>query len=213
MKSSRFWLAVIGALAGLLLLGGAALADTAKPLGSGPLTPSAGALKPSPKAPPPAGMVNPLQESFESGTLGDFASAVTTCVPGGCGASAVMTYTHSGAYAAFLPDVSNISDQQLVLTSALALPAGATSAGLTFWQRYEFEADPTHSYDGGYSKSPPTAEPPGPMPQRISPWAATMRLLIMPTRIRWAGAWPGPALPAARSSRCRSTSSPISVGA
>ncbi len=148
MKPARFWWSLLGALTGLLVLGGAALAADPKPLGTGPLPPSAGVLH-SPKVPPPAGVVNPLQEGFESGTLGDFASAVTTCAPGSCGATPVMTYTHSGAYAAFLPDVGNISDQQLVLTSALALPAGATSAGLSFWQRYSFETSGTSYYDGG----------------------------------------------------------------
>src|SRR5579859_2037859 len=152
--TSRFWLPGFCALLGLLVLGGAALAGPNHPLGPGPLRPGGGPTAPAPgrpvpKGPGPAGAIAAVQESFESGTLSDFAAAVPTCVPGGCGWTAVMTYTHSGLYAAFAPDVANVADQQLVLTSSLALPAGATSAALSFWQRYGFETSGSSYYDGG----------------------------------------------------------------
>ena len=98
--------------------------------------------------PTPTACVNnstPLNEGFESGTLGSFVSAVPTCVPGGCGWSPLTTDRHSGSFAAFAPDVSNISDQQLVLIGGFAVPATASSASLSFWHRMTTE----NTFDGG----------------------------------------------------------------
>jgi hypothetical protein len=83
-----------------------------------------------------------VQEGFEGGTLGIFASSVATCVPGGCGWVLVPT-PHTGANSAFVPDVSNVSDQRLT-SNPFTIPAGATLAQLTFWHRYSFEG----GYDG-----------------------------------------------------------------
>jgi extracellular elastinolytic metalloproteinase len=91
-----------------------------------------------------------LSENFESGTLGKFASAVATCVPGGCGWSAASTASHGGTFSAYAPDVNNVSNQRLQLVSAFAIPAsGVTGAHLTFWHRYSFEGSGTSNYDGG----------------------------------------------------------------
>ena len=46
------------------------------------------------------------------------------------------------------PDVDNIANQFLTLSSPLAIPAGATQATLSFWHRYTFEGSSTH-FDGG----------------------------------------------------------------
>src|SRR5207249_9198003 len=76
-------------------------------------------------------------EGFESG-LGQFTSQVATCVPGGCG-WVITTTSHSGVGAAFAPDLSNITDQYLVTTNPIAIPASATQAELSFWHQYAFE--------------------------------------------------------------------------
>ena len=93
----------------------------------------------------PDDITQPLSEGFEGGTLGQFVSVVAACVPGGCGWKP-DSVAHTGAYAAMAPDVNNISDQQLTLINAVAIPATATAAQLTFWHRYAFEA---LNYDGG----------------------------------------------------------------
>src|SRR5437763_215969 len=103
---------------------------------------SATASSPSPPS--------PLSEGFESGTLGAFASAVATCVPGGCGWSAVTTAAHTGTFSAFSPDLANITDQRLTTINPVAIPAGGLSnATLTFWHRYTFEGSGANYYDGG----------------------------------------------------------------
>jgi hypothetical protein len=111
---------------------------------------SAAAAPPSGAAAPngPDMAVSGVQETFELGSLAasQFVSAVPTCVPSGCGWSVVNTAAHGGTYAAFAPDVAGIADQQLSLNTALAIPASATSASLTFWHRYTFE---TPNFDGG----------------------------------------------------------------
>jgi hypothetical protein len=86
----------------------------------------------------PDDITQPLSEGFEGGTLGQFVSVVTACVPGGCGWRP-DSVAHTGAYAAMAPDVSNISDQRLTLSNAVAIPATATAAQLTFWHRYDLE--------------------------------------------------------------------------
>src|SRR5436190_8102743 len=91
----------------------------------------------------------PLNEGFESGTLGTFASSVATCVPGGCGWASVTTAAHTGTHSAFAPDVSNIADQRLTSLTPIAIPAGTTGASLRFWQSYTFETTGSTYYDGG----------------------------------------------------------------
>lgn len=93
----------------------------------------------------------PLSEGFESGTLNSFASSVATCVPGGCGWAASTASVHGGTFAAFAPDVANISDQQLVSINPISIPSTAGSATLTFWHRFAFEFSSTDytRYDGG----------------------------------------------------------------
>src|SRR5436190_13215207 len=95
----------------------------------------------------PDGIVYPLQEDFEAGdvNVSAFHSTVSTCVPGNCG-----WYTsgnsYSGAYAAFAPEMNNLSDQQLVSNNAIAVPANAVTATLEFVHNYSFEIP---NYDGG----------------------------------------------------------------
>jgi hypothetical protein len=85
-----------------------------------------------------------LTEGFETG-LGQFAAAVATCAPGGCGWAAVTTDKHGGLQSAFAPDVAGISDQMLTLSNTVSIPANATSAVLSFWHRVATES----TYDGG----------------------------------------------------------------
>jgi hypothetical protein len=90
-----------------------------------------------------------LNESFESGTLNRFTSVETQCVPGGCGWGSVNTAAHAGTFSAFAPDVTNLSDQQLTLASAITIPGNSTTASLTFWHRFAFEGSGADYYDGG----------------------------------------------------------------
>ena len=110
-------------------------------------TPTPTPAKPSPT---PCLVMPGLSENFESNTLGKFASAVATCVPGGCGWSAASTAAQGGTYSAFAPDVGGVSDQRLQLVNAVGIPAsGVTGAQLTFWHRYNFEGSGASNYDGG----------------------------------------------------------------
>ncbi len=115
---------------------------TSTPTNTSTLT-STSTRTPSP-SPTVCGVV--LAEGFESGTLGAFTSVVPTCVPGGCGWAAQAASPHSGSFSAFAPDVSNISDQQLTLVSAVVPVAGSQ---LTFWHDYAFEFNGSNYYDGG----------------------------------------------------------------
>jgi hypothetical protein len=87
-----------------------------------------------------------LSEGFESGTLGQFTNSVVTCVGGGCDWTASTTSPHSGTHAAFAPDVSNVSDQRLVLSNPIVPNPGST---LTFWHSYDFESFDVNYFDGG----------------------------------------------------------------
>lgn len=89
------------------------------------------------------GVSNPINEGFEGG-LNTFSSVVGTCVPGGCGWTPAGN-PHTGSGSAFAPDLSDISDQYLELTNAISIPAGSTSATLTFWHAYDLE----NTFDGG----------------------------------------------------------------
>src|SRR5438093_13493448 len=70
--------------------------------------------------------LQPITEGFESGTLGMFSSS------GSPGWSAVTDNPHSGAYAAYAPDVGEVSDQQLTLNNPIAIPLNTTQATLSF---------------------------------------------------------------------------------
>lgn len=87
----------------------------------------------------------PLNETFESGTLSTFTSVAPTCNPGGCGWASVTAAAHGGARSAFVPDLSDITDQQLTLTTAISIPANAAAPTLTFWHRFDLE----DQFDGG----------------------------------------------------------------
>lgn len=95
----------------------------------------------------PDSITYPLQEGFESGdfSVSAFYSVVPTCVPGGCGWN-LASPVHSGGYAAFAPERNNVSDQQMVSASLIAIPANPVTATLEFWHKYSFE---TPNYDGG----------------------------------------------------------------
>src|ERR1044071_467171 len=95
----------------------------------------------------PLGIVTPLNEGFETGNLSAFSS---TSVPGAApGWSAVNTAAHAGTFSAFAPDINTIAEQLMTLNSAIAIPAAATSATLTFWHRFNFEGSGTDYFDGG----------------------------------------------------------------
>ena len=91
----------------------------------------------------PCAVTNPINEGFEGG-LNTFSSVVGTCVPGGCGWTSTGN-PHSGSNSAFAPDLADVSDQYLELTNPISIPAGSTSATLTFWHAYDME----NTYDGG----------------------------------------------------------------
>ncbi len=87
--------------------------------------------------------LQPVTEGFESGTLGLFASS------GSPGWNAVTGNSHSGAYAAYVPDIGSVSDQQLTLNNALIIPPNTTQATLSFWQSYDFDISGAAAWDGG----------------------------------------------------------------
>src|SRR5678816_2982683 len=57
----------------------------------------------------PEGVVTPLDEGFESGTLGSFVES-SSPTPGAPSWSAVNTATHTGAFSAFAPDINTVTD-------------------------------------------------------------------------------------------------------
>jgi hypothetical protein len=119
-------------------------------LGQTTVVEAQGTPTPAMPSPTPCPVMPGFSEDFESGTLGRFNSVVATCVPGGCGWTPNSSNTHSGSFSAFSPDLNNVTDQQLVLTAAFAIPAsGATGANLSFWHRYTFEGTGSSSFDGG----------------------------------------------------------------
>ena len=89
-----------------------------------------------------------LTEGFESGTLGAFSSSSTPVAAPAW--SSVTTASHSGTRAAFVAGRGSTSDRQLTLNGPIAIPAAATGATLTFWQRDLFEDGGTSTthYDG-----------------------------------------------------------------
>jgi hypothetical protein len=84
-----------------------------------------------------------LNEGFEQSTLGGF-----TASGDAPGWGPVATSVHSGYYSAFAPDLGIQSDQRLT-SPTLIIPSGVTSATLTFWHTYTFDASTQIAYDGG----------------------------------------------------------------
>lgn len=136
--TARFIAAMALLVAALALVASMAAAQSSKG-GSGPIKGN------------PDDISYPLQEGFESGSLGAsaFRSEVATCTSGGCGWSVVNTDKHTGTYSAFAPDVANVSDQRLVLGDAISIPASAYEVTVTFWMSYTFEGSAQNHYDGG----------------------------------------------------------------
>src|SRR5437762_3473192 len=125
-----YWLSTLLGLAMISLVVG--LAQASAPDQSGGASTKSGVQT--------AAVVPAVQEGFELGSLvfTQFTQAIPTCVPGGCGWQVVTTDHHTGTYSVHAPDVNNVSDQQILLNSPAAIPPDATSASLTFWQRYDF---------------------------------------------------------------------------
>src|SRR4051794_2117921 len=73
----------------------------------------------------PDGITYPVQEDFEAGDLNvsAFHSAVPTCVPGNCGWYAQYGSGYASIYAAFAPEMNNVSDQSLVSNNAIVIPS------------------------------------------------------------------------------------------
>ncbi len=136
MTDRRMWLAAVCAL---VVCGGAAVALTRPPLHAAPGPPRAVAT---------AGTVVPLTEGFEGG-LDSFTSFSIGCAMTRCLWGSTTTASHTGTHAAFAADVPEVGDDNLVLVNALAIPANATSASLTFWHNYGFEYSGNSFYDGG----------------------------------------------------------------
>jgi hypothetical protein len=93
----------------------------------------------------PCAITNVINEGFETGTLGTFASSVGVCTPGGCNWVPNNTHAaHTGTWQAFAPDLDNISDQYLTNITPVNLSGALTRATLTFWHSFALE----NSYDG-----------------------------------------------------------------
>ncbi|HET6261690.1 MAG TPA: S-layer homology domain-containing protein, partial [Chloroflexia bacterium] len=97
----------------------------------------------------PCSMVTLLNEGFESGTLGVFTSTVfitspITPIPTP-GWASVASNPHSGTNSAFAPDPDRVTDSRLTTINSITIPAGVTTATLTFWHRFELE----NHFDGG----------------------------------------------------------------
>ncbi|MDQ3927539.1 MAG: S-layer homology domain-containing protein, partial [Chloroflexota bacterium] len=90
-----------------------------------------------------------LNEGFEAGTLGAFTQTViiastTTPVPTP-GWASVASNPHSGTRSAFAPDPDKTTDSRLTTINNINIPAGVSTATLTFWHRFAFE----NTFDGG----------------------------------------------------------------
>jgi hypothetical protein len=87
-----------------------------------------------------------LSEGFEGGALGAFRSVVTVCQPGGCDWRSSTISPHTGLRDAFAPDLEDITDQRLTLTTTVVPLPGSL---LTFWHSYDFEGVNESYFDGG----------------------------------------------------------------
>src|SRR5690242_13796757 len=81
-----------------------------------------------------------LIEGFERATLGAFSS--TGDAPGW---TAVTTAANTGTFSAFAPTGTAVSDQQMTLTNAIAVPDGIIGGFLEFRHRFQIE----FGFDGG----------------------------------------------------------------
>jgi len=99
---------------------------------------------PESAAPTTTGTVVPLTEGFEGG-LDTFTSFSIGCATTHCLWGSVTSDSHSGGHSAYAADVAEVGDDYLIKIDALAIPANAASASLTFWHRFDFE----NAYDGG----------------------------------------------------------------
>ncbi|HYP39168.1 MAG TPA: hypothetical protein VEX13_02310, partial [Chloroflexia bacterium] len=102
-----------------------------------------------PASPTPCNVVTLLNEGFEAGTLGAFTQTViitstTTPVPTP-GWASVASNPHSGTRSAFAPDPDKTTDSRLATLNNINIPAGVSTATLTFWHRFAFE----NLFDGG----------------------------------------------------------------
>jgi hypothetical protein len=97
----------------------------------------------------PCASTQVVNEGFEGGTLGVFTNTViitstTTPVPTP-GWASVVTNPHSGTRSAFAPDPDKTTDSRLTTINNINIPAGVSTATLTFWHRFAFE----NQFDGG----------------------------------------------------------------
>ncbi|HEX9988379.1 MAG TPA: hypothetical protein VGE45_07875, partial [Chloroflexia bacterium] len=102
-----------------------------------------------PPSPTPCNISTVLNEGFEGGTLGVFTQTViitstTTPVPTP-GWASVASNPHSGTRSAFAPDPDKTTDSRLTTINNINIPAGVSTATLTFWHRFAFE----NTFDGG----------------------------------------------------------------
>jgi N-acetylneuraminic acid mutarotase len=97
----------------------------------------------------PCSIVMLLNEGFESGTLGVFTSTAIITSPitpiPTPGWASVSSNPHSGAYSAFAPDPDRVTDSRLTTINSIMIPAGVTTATLTFQHRFALE----NFFDGG----------------------------------------------------------------
>ncbi len=134
---------------GIALAGGPSGAAASKSVSSGKSgPPTATPDTHQPGVPATTGTVVPLVEGFEGG-FGEFTSFSIGCATTHCLWGPVTTDYHTGTHSVFATDVAEVGDDDLVLIPALAIPANATSASLTFWHRYGFEYNGASYYDGG----------------------------------------------------------------
>jgi hypothetical protein len=91
--------------------------------------------------------VIPLSEGFESG-LRTFINGEGGCTPT-CLWNVVTSHANTGTYAVYADDPPQASQQTLQPVTAVAIPANATSATLSFWHLYDFESEGSSNYDGG----------------------------------------------------------------
>ncbi|HEX9987495.1 MAG TPA: S-layer homology domain-containing protein, partial [Chloroflexia bacterium] len=103
----------------------------------------------TPVPPTPCAFTPVLSEGFEGGTLGVFTNTVivtstTTPVPTP-GWASVASNPHSGTNSAFAPDPDKTTDSRLTTINNINIPAGVSTATLTFWHRFAFE----NQFDGG----------------------------------------------------------------
>lgn len=87
---------------------------------------------------------------FDEGMEGETIRGAGGCAGVGCQLwQRVATQAHGGSFAIFGADVATAGDSYWTPARALAIPADATAATLTFWHRFAFERNGDFAYDGG----------------------------------------------------------------